>query len=212
MQTSEPTTFGELLKTLRTRRHVTQQTLAARVGVNFNTISKWERGLYLPESKTLVLEVARQLRLSEAETRALLEARLTALSPHWLVPAPRNPFFTGRRALLKQLHQRLEQEQAVALSQAYALSGLGGIGKTHLALEYAYQHAHDYHAVFWVAAETAETLSASFASIAEGLQLPERAAREQSQVVSAVLRWLATHKGWLVIYDNVEDVQTLKPF
>src|SRR5262245_15340201 len=101
METRDSTPFGDLLKTLRKQKHLTQQTLAARVGVNFNTISKWERGLNLPDSKGIVLEVARQLRLGEPETLALLEASLTALAPHWLVPYPRNPFFTGRADLLR---------------------------------------------------------------------------------------------------------------
>ena len=213
METSLPTTFGDLLQTLRKQRHVNQQTLADKLGIHINTISKWERGICLPNSKGMVLELAHQLRLNERETRQILEASLTALSPYWLVPHPRNPFFTGRTDLLSALHQRLhDHHQAVAISQAYAVSGLGGIGKTQLALEYAYQHAADYDGVFWLGAETVETLYASFTSIAELLGLPEQVAKEHPQVAQAVLRWLASHKGWLVIYDNVEDVLTLKPF
>ena len=87
--------FGELLRSFRKRKRFSQQTLADLLGVHRNTISIWERGDFLPESKTMVLEVARQLSLNDQETRLLLEASLTALSSYWHVPFPRNPFFTG---------------------------------------------------------------------------------------------------------------------
>lgn len=64
--------FGELLRILRKRQGIRQQTLAAQPGVHRNTIGVWERGECLPESKTMVLELARQLHLDEQETRMLL--------------------------------------------------------------------------------------------------------------------------------------------
>jgi transcriptional regulator with XRE-family HTH domain len=72
--------FGEVLKAFRKKRKISQQTLSEKLGVHFNTISKWERGICLPDSRGMVLEVAKQLRLNEPETRQLLEASLTALS------------------------------------------------------------------------------------------------------------------------------------
>src|SRR6266568_3031112 len=120
--------FGELLNIFRKRQGMRQQTLAARLGVHRNTVGVWERGDCLPESKTMVLEIARQLLLKENETRQLLEASLTALSPYWHVPYQRNPFFTGREHVLVHLHTVLIQGQAIAaLTQSYALHGLGGI-------------------------------------------------------------------------------------
>src|SRR5215469_4724574 len=136
--------FSALLKTFRTRRHVTQQQLAGAIGVHRSAIVRWEQGDFLPASKALVLELARHLHLDDQETRHLLEASLTALSPHWHVPFPRNPFFTGREEILEALHTHLRAEQVIALTQSYALHGLGGIGKTQIALEYAYQHALEY--------------------------------------------------------------------
>jgi hypothetical protein len=58
------------------------------------------------------------------------------LIPIWNIPYQRNRFFTGREELLKHLHDNLTNRKAAALSQA--ISGLGGIGKTQTAVEYAY--------------------------------------------------------------------------
>src|SRR5581483_5631396 len=202
--------FGELLTTWRTRRRLTQMALASALGTHRNTIGRWERGDGLPETRGMVLELARLLHLDEQETRQLLEASLTALAPHWTVPLRRNPCFTGRDELLQRIHTRLAPRQPVALSPAVALRGMGGIGKTQLAVEYAYRCALEYRAVFWLAAETGESLMTSMQQIAEQLQLPERQAPEQSQVVAAVQRWLTRHADWLVIADNVEDLDLLQ--
>jgi transcriptional regulator with XRE-family HTH domain len=88
--------FGDMLQTLRRRQHLTQQTLAEALGIHRSTLIRWEQGDVLPDSKAMILELARYLHLTEQETRQLLEASLTALTPHWSVPLPRNPFFIGR--------------------------------------------------------------------------------------------------------------------
>jgi tetratricopeptide (TPR) repeat protein len=204
--------FGEMLKTLRKRRNIDQQYLAEKLSVHRNTIGKWERGICLPDSKCIVVELCKCLLLDEDEARLLLETSLTGLSPYWHIPYQRNPYFTGRDGFLLTLHDRLYSEEARALSQSYALSGLGGIGKTQLALEYAYQYALDYRAVFWFSAETQELLISSFLALALYLQLPEAKEEGYQTIVDAILHWLVIHKDWLLIFDNVEDLALLKPF
>ncbi|HET8843453.1 MAG TPA: FxSxx-COOH system tetratricopeptide repeat protein [Ktedonobacteraceae bacterium] len=201
--------FGDLLNSFRTRRRLTQNSLAASLGIHRNTIGRWERGEVLPDAKGIVLELARLLTLSEAETRLLLEASLTPVSPHWTVPFPRNPLFTGREAILEQLRAQLVAPRSGTLAPTLALSGMGGIGKTQIAIEFAYRNALEFSAVFWVAAETAETVITSLQQIAEFLQLPASRSAEQLQIVGAVQRWLHTHQGWLLIGDNVEDMDVL---
>jgi hypothetical protein len=61
----------------------------------------------------------------------------------WSVPYPRNLLFTGRENILKQLHDNLIATKAAALTQRQAISGLGGIGKTQIALEYAYHYRNE---------------------------------------------------------------------
>lgn len=204
--------FGTLLKTLRRRRRLTQQGLAEALGVHRRTLVRWEQGDSLPESKAQVLELARCLKLDNQETRHLLEASLTALSPHWFVPLPRNPYFSGREETLEVLHAQLGVDRAVALTQSSALHGLGGIGKTQIALEYAYRHALEYSAVFWIRAETEGQIVASLLHIAETLQLPGRDDTDQQQVIAVLQRWLSTHRQWLLIWDNVEDLALLDRF
>lgn len=212
MLTSPSDPFGALLKVFRKRRHLTQQQLAEAIGLHRNTIGRWEEGSFLPESKTLVLELAPHLGLDEHEASQLLEASLLAPAPVWSVPSPRNPFFTGREETLAALHAHLCPGQQVALTPSYALHGLGGIGKTQLALEYAYRYTLAYHAIFWIAAETVEQIHASLLRIAERLTLPECTASDQQRIVTAVQRWLETHGEWLLIWDNLEDLKLLQRF
>ncbi len=135
-----------------------------------------------------------------------------ALPPVWNVPYPRNAFFIGREALLAQLRQHLQTGQAIALSQLQAISGLGGIGKTQLAIEYAYRFHQGYQAVLWARAETTEALTSSYVTIASLLHLPEREEQEQAITVQAVKTWLQTHSGWLLILDNADDLALIPAF
>jgi tetratricopeptide (TPR) repeat protein len=201
--------FGALLKDFRTRRHLTQQQLAEAVGVHRHAISRWEHGDMLPQHKALVLELARRLHLDDQETRHILEASLTALAPHWLLPWPRNPLFTGREQILGALYAQLGTNRSLALTHSLALHGLGGVGKTQIALEYAYRYMLEYSAVFWIEAENEEQILASLERIADVLHVRER---DQQRMLAAVQRWLSTHSQWLLIWDNVEDLSVLDRF
>lgn len=88
-------------------------------------------------------------------------------------------------------------------------TGLGGIGKTQTALEYAYRSRDTYDAVFWVRAAGRETLIADFVALAHLLDLPGRVASDQMLVVAAVKRWLEQHEGWLLILDNADELHLL---
>ncbi len=128
----------------------------------------------------------------------------------WNVPYRRNIFFTGREALLTQLYNQLTTTRATALTQA--LTGLGGIGKTQTAVEYAYRYRAAYQAILWVRATSRETLITDFVSLAGLLRLPEKDAQDQTITVTAAKHWLADHQGWLLIFDNADDLQLVADF
>ena len=128
------------------------------------------------------------------------------------VPHPRNPVFSGREELLGDLRKVLTQGSQAALSQPQAISGLGGIGKTQAAVEYAYRHRDDYRAVLWSGAESRDALVSGFASAARLLELPESDEQDLGVVVQAAKRWLESNRGWLLILDNVEDLKLIKEF
>src|SRR6266571_3245145 len=137
---------------------------------------------------------------------------LCPLPPLWNVPFQRNPFFTEQNDLLFQLAGMLQNEQKTALTQPHALNGLGGIGKTQLALEYAYRHRQDYHAVLWGRADTYETLISTFVSIAHLLDLPQKDEQDQMVIVEAVKAWLADRSKWLFILDAADELALVKEF
>ncbi|MDQ2886317.1 MAG: tetratricopeptide repeat protein [Chloroflexota bacterium] len=124
----------------------------------------------------------------------------------WYLPFRQNPFFTGREQVLSDLRAMLLASASAALVQPPAISGLGGIGKTQTAIEYAYRYGKEYAAVLWVQASSRETLIADITRIAALLHLPERDAREQDLILQAFKRWLEANTRWLLIFDNADDL------
>jgi tetratricopeptide (TPR) repeat protein len=133
-------------------------------------------------------------------------------STRWSIPYQRNPFFTGREELLARLHARLHTESSGSRIQILAMSGLGGIGKTQVALEYAYRYRHNYRAIFWVAAETPEVLLAEFVRLAEPLTLAVYPGQGVSELAALVMDWLNRHRDWLLIFDNVDCLESVRDY
>jgi tetratricopeptide (TPR) repeat protein len=126
------------------------------------------------------------------------------------VPYLRNPNFTGRDELLDELHSKLEHGRT-ALT---AVRGMGGVGKTQLALEYAYRHAGDFDLVWWLRAEEPATLLEDYAALAQPLGLGNVGERDLAVVANAVCQELARRDRWLLVFDNAtgpDDVRTLLP-
>ncbi|HSM83435.1 MAG TPA: ATP-binding protein, partial [Nodosilinea sp.] len=130
----------------------------------------------------------------------------------WNVPYGRNPYFTGRDEVLTTLYQQLHERQTAAISQTQAISGLGGIGKTQTAVEYAYRYRDDYRDVFWVRADTELELTSSYVAIAQALNLPLKDAENQDETVRSVRLWLSREDGWLLIFDNADRPDLVQPF
>lgn len=127
-------------------------------------------------------------------------------SPVWNVPYQRNPFFTNRDEVLDRLRHNFEADSNAVLNQPQALTGIGGVGKTQIALEYAYRYRDEYQVVLWIQANSFEAMVADFVASAQLLNLPEGDAQDQSLAAAAVKHWLKDHTGWLLILDNVDDL------
>ncbi len=118
--------------------------------------------------------------------------------------------FIGREEEIARVQAMLLAAGSGAITDALALEGLGGIGKTRLAVEYAWEHLADYEWVFFLRADTPETLCAGLARLAdhEWLDLPEAGETEEQRRVRAVLRWFEGHERWLLILDNADSEQS----
>ncbi|GIH91542.1 hypothetical protein Psi01_21720 [Planobispora siamensis] len=163
-----------------------------------------------PAAETLLraLGVAEEI----AADLSAVGARFPGSVPQiWNVPT-RNAAFTGRGAVLETLrHQLVGGSAAVVLPQA--LYGLGGVGKTQVALEYAHRFKADYDLIWWVPSENRERINAAFEKLARELKI--RVGESIAEVVEAVreaLRLGAPYSRWLLVFDNAGDPDELRDF
>ncbi|HET8846301.1 MAG TPA: FxSxx-COOH system tetratricopeptide repeat protein, partial [Ktedonobacteraceae bacterium] len=141
----------------------------------------------------------------------------------WTVPYRRNPHFTGRDEQLASLAGQLSLEKRgngvlcqADFNQPLALRGLGGIGKTQIALEYAFRSRErgDYTHILWFNTASKEAIIASFLTLAALLpDVADPKETNQQQLIAAILRWLEQcQEPWLLIFDNVDDLSLVQPY
>jgi hypothetical protein len=127
--------------------------------------------------------------------------RLPGVLPAMWNVGPRNPGFVGRDEILAAIHDRLSAGGAAVVQ---ALHGMGGVGKTQLAIEYAHRFAGSYDLVWWLNAEQAGLIGEQYAALAVALGLTGPHADTVS-AVNAVRGYLRGHDRWLVVFDNAES-------
>ncbi|MFF3878644.1 tetratricopeptide repeat protein [Streptomyces sp. NPDC001978] len=131
------------------------------------------------------------------------------------LPGSASGVFVGRQDELAQLHQLLADKGEAAVTQVSgtrAIHGLGGIGKSTLALHYAHTHRRTYTLVWWINAATTEQIVTSLATLATQLCPQWAASTGAPERAAWAILWLQWHPGWLLVFDNVEDPNDLRHY
>ncbi len=213
------------LKREREQRGWTQSELAERVGTTQVNVSRWEKGITIPgpyyrqRLADLFAKSIEELGFIPQSNedldegiKPLSDISSTPSFPIWNIPHRRNTFFTGREQILEYLNSVFISGNETPSIQIHAISGLGGIGKTQIASEYAYRYRDHYQALFWIDASSRDALNTEFMLLAGLLNLSEQQETDQDIVIRAVKRWLSVHSNWLLILDNVDDPEMIISF
>jgi len=199
-----------MLRRHRVAAGLSQGALAARSGISSDAISMLERGVRSAPRGSTVARLAEALRLGPADRDALVAAARrrpeAAPAAGERPPEPRvgivpDPVlhFAGREEELAWLARELPARGRVAVH------GLGGVGKTQLAVRYVHCHRDDYpDGVFWLRADQEHSFVGDLAGLAWRLGLEERDEPAQELRIEAVLRWLRANGRWLLVLDNLE--------
>ena len=149
------------------------------------------------------------------------------ISKLWEVPQ-RNDDFTGRDALLQRLitcfkpsdvtmleqkpsshtKQKPSQSNPIVIS---ACNGLGGVGKTQLAIEFVHRYQQLYPYVFWFPAEESSLIEIAYQKLAQDLQL-DTGNKPIDAIVRTIKAWFDRHNGCLLIYDNAPNYKTIQNY
>jgi tetratricopeptide (TPR) repeat protein len=131
---------------------------------------------------------------------------------HWLVPFGRNEHFIGRYSELEELLAKLNPKDPEDACRRIAIAGLGGVGKTQIALEAAFriQKASSHCSVFWISATSTTSFEKGFRDIGQALQIPG-INEDNADVKSLVKTFLSRESAgrWLLIIDNADDIEML---
>jgi hypothetical protein len=123
---------------------------------------------------------------------------------------PQNPYFTGREDLLLDIHERLTGKPTALVP--HALHGYGGVGKTHLAIEYVHRYQQEYDLVCWISAEQPAIVRTTIADLAKRMNLPPLPADDAVREVLTALRRRQPYDRWLLVFDNVNTSEDIDEF
>lgn len=130
----------------------------------------------------------------------------------WGNVPPNNPNFVGREDLLAQIRDQLLTGDTSAVLP-HTLHGMGGVGKSQIAIEYVYRYAADYDVVWWIPSEQPTMILTALTELAQrmGLNVSDEANRAVPAVREALRRG-EPYDRWLLVFDNAENVEAVRPY
>ncbi|WP_433077799.1 tetratricopeptide repeat protein [Dactylosporangium sp. CA-052675] len=221
--------FAADLRSVRTKAgNPTYQAMARHTGRSRTALSEAAGGDVLPTWDTVVAYVSfcgedpngyriAWERLQEHREQDSLHGTgpgepAGAVAPADLSNLPRRPagLFVGRDDALRQLDALLSGADR-GLVIGPVVHGLGGVGKTELALQFTDAHRQQYNPVWWISADTVENIAAGLAALTRTLEPQWPSSASIGDTAAWAQRWLATHDGWLLVLDNVLDLAAIQP-
>jgi tetratricopeptide (TPR) repeat protein len=131
---------------------------------------------------------------------------------NFVVPYEKNPQFTGRKKFLKTLKEKMSDKTPKKYNHRIALYGMGGIGKTQTALEYVYTEKDSYERIYWITAVDQASLLSGYQKIAIKAGLKSLLNLKLVEIVEGVLSWLRQTQSWLLVIDNLDDINVAAGF
>jgi len=128
----------------------------------------------------------------------------------WGKVPPRNRNFTGREELLARLRAGIAGQVTAVVP--HALHGFGGVGKTQMAVEYAYRYRSEYDVVWWLPADQPVLVRSTLANLAPHLGLPPATISGIEDAANNVLDSLRRgepYANWLLIFDNADEPEEI---
>jgi len=135
-------------------------------------------------------------------------AEITAAQGLHNLPAPRNPVFVDRHEDLARLDMIMSQQLPAAPPVVH---GLGGTGKSTLALHFAHQSRELYNPIWWIPADSPSSVTTGLAELAARLNPYENnTAKTSAEAAAWAIGWLQTHQGWLLVFDDAGSPGTIE--
>jgi len=132
-----------------------------------------------------------------------------AFIDNFVVPYEENRRFTGRTKFLETLKKQLDDPNG---GRRVALYGMGGIGKTQIALKFIYTHRTAYDRIYWIRAADQDSLLSGYQTIAEKAALKGLQGLGPRDIAERVKVWLRGEKSWLIIFDNLDNIDVINGF